>query len=140
MRINLCRPIALRFSYILRLWQGLFKEGASGYLTKTSATEELIIAIRKLCAGSKYVSQSMAVELANSQSQNYEPQSHEKLSNREFEVMCKIASGNAVKDIAEELSLSVKTISTFRTRILNKMDMKNSSEITFYAIKNGLVD
>jgi len=117
-----------------------FKGGASGYLTKTTASEELITAIRKICSGSKYVSQSLAVELANNLSENHDQPIHKKLSDREYEVMCLLASGKSVKDIAFDMLLSVKTISTFRTRILNKMQMKNTAEIMYYAIKNELVD
>ncbi len=116
-----------------------FKGGASGYLNKTSTTEELISAIRKICSGSKYVSQSMAVKLANNLSENNDQPIHEKLSDREYEVMCLMSSGKSVKDIAIDMSLSVKTVSTFRTRILIKMNMKNNAEIMYYAIKNELI-
>ena len=115
------------------------KAGASGYLTKESAPEQLIAAIRKVSNGGKYISASLAENLAFHVEANSEKPLHETLSNREYQVMLMIASGKAVKEIAEELSLSVKTISTNRVRALRKMGMKNNSEITYYAIKHGLV-
>jgi DNA-binding NarL/FixJ family response regulator len=116
------------------------KAGASGYLTKESAPEELISAIRKVSRGGKYVSSSLAEKLAVYLETDAEKPVHETLSDREYQVMLMIASGKTVKQIAEELSLSVKTISTYRTRTLIKMGMKNNAEITYYAIKNELVD
>ncbi len=116
------------------------RAGASGYLTKNSAPGELITAIRKVYAGGKYVSSFLAEKLAYYLDNIEEKPLHEMLSDREYEVMCMIASGNSVSNIAKELSLSVKTISTVRAHILEKMKMKNNSEITYYAIKNGLVD
>jgi DNA-binding NarL/FixJ family response regulator len=116
------------------------KAGASGYMTKESAPEELIGAIRQVSNGGKYVSPSLAEKLAFHLAPGGEKPPHEMLSDREYQVMCMIASGKTVKEIAEELSLSVKTISTNRTRLLRKMAMKNNSEITYYAVKEGLVD
>jgi len=115
------------------------KMGAAGYLTKLSAPEELIKAIKKISAGRKYISNSLAEKLAFDLEINTEKPLHEYLSDREFQVMCMIASGKTVKNIAEKLSLSVNTISTYRFRILEKMKMKNNSELTHYAIKNRLV-
>jgi two-component system, NarL family, invasion response regulator UvrY len=115
------------------------KAGASGYLTKESAPEELIEAIRKVSRGGKYISPSLAESLAFHVGGDVERALHETLSNREYQVMLMIASGKTVKEIADELSLSVKTISTNRVRALRKMGMKNNSEITYYAIKHGLV-
>ncbi len=117
-----------------------FKAGASGYLTKKSAPDELLIALRKVSAGGKYVSSSLAEKLASALETDREKTPHETLSTRENEVMLKIASGKTVTEIAKELYLSPKTISTYRTRILEKMGMKNNVELIRYAIKNQLVD
>jgi len=116
------------------------KAGASGYLTKESAPNELILAIRKISAGGKYVSSSLAEKLAFGLEVNAKKALYETLSDREYQVMCMIASGNTVKEIAEKLFLSPKTISTYRSRILGKTNMKHSAELTSYAIKLGLVD
>jgi len=116
------------------------KAGASGYLTKESAPEELIAAIRKVSQGGKYVSSSLAEKLAVYLETDHEKPVHELLSDREYQVMAMIASGKTVKQIADELSLSVKTISTYRSRTLRKMEMKNNAEITYYAIKQALVE
>ena len=115
------------------------RAGAAGYLTKESAPEELKAAIRKVSQGGKYISSSLAEKLAFELDTDSEKSLHEKLSDREYQVMCMIASGKTVKEIAEELSLSVKTISTNRTRILKKMNMKNNAQLIHYAIKNNLV-
>jgi len=115
------------------------KAGASGYLTKDNAPEELIQAIRKVAQGGKYVSPSLAERLAKVLETGSEKPLHEYLSDREFEILCLIAIGKAPKEIAKELSLSVKTISTYRTRVLRKMDMKTNAELMFYAINNQLV-
>ena len=117
-----------------------FKAGASGYLTKKSAPDELLIALRKVSTGGKYVSSSLAEKLASALETDREKTPHETLSTRENEVMLKIASGKTVTEIAKELYLSPKTISTYRTRILEKMGMKNNVELIRYAIKNQLVD
>lgn len=116
------------------------KAGASGYLTKESAPEELIEAIRKVSKGRKYVSESLAETLAFHVGADSEMSLHETLSDREYQVMLMIATGKTVKEIANKLSLSVKTISTNRVRALSKMGMKNNAEMTYYAIKNGLVE
>lgn len=118
----------------------VFKAGASGYLTKESAPDELLTALRKVSKGGKYVSSSLAEKLAYALDRDVEKAPHEILSAREYEVMRKIASGKTVTDIARELFLSPKTISTYRTRILEKMNMKNNAELIRYAIKNHLVD
>ncbi len=117
------------------------RSGASGYLTKESAPEELVIAIRKIYGGGKYVSASLAEVLAFDLEERGKGRiiPHENLSDREFQVLCLIASGKSVKEISEELFLSVKTISTYRTRILEKMKMKSNSELTYYAIQNKLI-
>jgi len=116
------------------------KAGASGYLTKESTPLELTEAIKKVSLGKKYVSASLAETLASHLETTTEKPLHETLSNREYEVMCMISSGKTVKEIGNELSLSVKTISTYRTRILEKMNMKNNAQITHYTIQNRLVD
>jgi DNA-binding NarL/FixJ family response regulator len=121
--------------YALRV----LKAGAAGYLTKESVTEDLIDAIRKVSKGMKYVSSYMAQEIAFALDSDTERPIHETLSDREFQVLCMIASGKPAREIAEELSLSVKTVSTYRSRILEKMRMKSSAELTTYAIKNDLV-
>jgi len=118
----------------------VLKAGASGYLTKESVPDELIKAIRKISTGRKYVSSTLAEKLAFDLESGGEKPAHERLSDREYEVMCLIASGKALKEIAEKLCLSGKTISTYRSRILEKMKMKNNAEIIHYAIKHNLVD
>jgi len=118
----------------------VLRAGASGYLTKESAPDELIKAIRKVSRGRKYVSSSLAEKLAFELEIDSEKPLHETLSDREYEVMRMIASGKRVKEIAEELFLSIKTISTYRSRILEKMKMKSSAELMHYAIQNKLVD
>lgn len=115
------------------------RSGASGYLTKDSAPDELISAIRKVSSGGKYVSASLAEKLALKLGADVEKPLHEALSDREYQVMCMIASGKTVKEIGEELSLSVKTVSTYRSRILDKMRLKGNAELTRYAIDNKLV-
>lgn len=118
----------------------VLKAGASGYLTKESASDELIAAIRKVAVGRKYVGSSLAERLAWAVESDARGKLHESLSDREYQVFTMIASGKRIKEIAAELSLSVKTISTYRTRILEKMEMTNNAELMRYAIENGLVD
>jgi len=115
------------------------RSGASGYLTKEKLPEELIMAIRRVAGGKKYISPSIAELLAFNLEEGTKKAAHEVLSDREFRVMCMISAGKTLKDIGEELSLSIKTISTYRSRILTKMNMKNNSEIIRYAIENKLV-
>jgi two-component system invasion response regulator UvrY len=116
------------------------KAHASGYMTKDSAPEELVKAIRKILRGGKYISSTLAEKLAFDLETETEKPLHETLSDREHQVLLMIASGKTVSEIAEELSLSVKTIDTYRARILEKMKMKTNAELTYYAIKNELVD
>ena len=116
------------------------KAGASGCLTKESQPEEIISAIRKVSQGSKYISYSLAEKLALYLESGYGRPLHEILSDQEFQVLCMISSGKTVKDIANELCLSTKTISTYRFRILQKMKMKNNAELTNYSIRNQLVE
>lgn len=115
------------------------KAGASGYLTKESVPDELMNAIRKILKGGKYLSNSLAERLAFALDEKAEKQPHELLSDREYQVFCLIASGKGLTEIAEEMSLSVKTVSTYRSRILDKMKMKSNAELIHYAIKNKLV-
>jgi len=118
----------------------VLKAGASGYLTKESAPDELIAAIRKASIGRKYISSSLGEKLAFDLEIDSEKPLHETLSDREYEVMRMIASGKTISEIAKKLFLSVKTISTYRSRILEKMRMKSSAELTHYALKNRLVE
>ncbi|MBP8626459.1 MAG: response regulator transcription factor [Syntrophorhabdales bacterium] len=115
------------------------RAGAAGYLTKASAPQELITAIRKVSQGGKYVTSSLAEKLAFELDANSEKPIHETLSNREYQVMLMLASGKTVTDIAKELCLSPKTISTYRMRILEKMNMKKNAELTLYAVRNSLI-
>ncbi len=116
------------------------KAGASGYITKETAPDKLIEAIRKVCAGGKYISASLAEQLADSIADSRSKPPHEYLTDREFQVMCMISSGKTITEIAKELFLSVKTISTYRQRILEKMNMKNNAELTHYVISNNLIE
>jgi len=118
----------------------VLRAGASGYINKESEPEELIEAIRKIALGRKYISPFLAELLATNLEAGGETPLHDNLSDREFQVMCKIASGKKVTQIAQELSLSINTISTYRNRILEKMNLKSNTEITHYAIKNNLVE
>jgi len=116
------------------------KAGANGYLTKDKAPDILVSAIDKVANGRKYISNALAERLADGLYQNKSNKvQHELLSDREYEVMCHIASGKTVSDIADEMNLSVKTISTYRARVLNKMKMKSNAELTHYTIKNNLI-
>jgi two-component system invasion response regulator UvrY len=118
----------------------LLKAGASGYLTKDKAPEELVKAIRCVFRGGKYITTTLACKIATSYGKDDEGPIHEKLSNREFQVMCMIASGKTVSEIAVDMYLSTKTISTYRSRVLEKMVMANNSQLTNYAIKNKLIE
>ena len=117
----------------------MLKIGASGYMTKESAPAELVGAVKKVLSGGHYVSAALAEKMASFLAMDVQPTPHERLSDREFLVLRQIGSGKTVTAIAKELSLSVKTISTYRTRILEKMGMLNSAELTHYAIQNNLV-
>ena len=116
------------------------KLGASGYLAKESVPDELLTAIRRVAQGGKYISQSLGEELASQLQSGEQKQPHQTLSDREYQVLCLIASGKSVKDIAQELFLGTKTIGTYRSRLLRKMRMKNDAELIRYAIHNRLVD
>jgi DNA-binding NarL/FixJ family response regulator len=116
------------------------KAGASGYLTKQSAPRELVGAIRQVAAGQRYVSAQLAQVLAAQIGEDHDKPAHEGLSDREYQTLMMIASGKTVSEIARELSLSVKTISEYRSRLLAKMNLKTSAELTHYAIRNQLID
>ncbi|HQN19825.1 MAG TPA: response regulator transcription factor [Syntrophobacteraceae bacterium] len=121
--------------YALRV----IKAGASGYLTKDSAPDALVKAIRKVASGGKYVSPYLAERLVCDLEASEKPL-HEKLTVREFQILCMIASGKPVKEIAGELCLSAKTVSTYRIRTLQKMQMKSNAELVGYAVKNKLIE
>jgi two-component system, NarL family, invasion response regulator UvrY len=118
----------------------VIKAGAAGYLTKGSAAGEVVKAIRRVYRDGKYISDSVAEHLAMAVGQKSDRPLHESLSDREFEVLRMIGSGKTVGEIAEELSLSVKTVSTYRTHILEKMNLKNNAELMLYVITNRLLD
>ena len=118
----------------------VFRVGANGYLTKESARDSLATAVRKILAGGKYVSSSLAEKLATDLRWDTSKPLHEQLSDREYEVLRMLAEGKTVGSIAAELNLSVNTISTYRTRILDKMGLKNTAELILYAIRNRIID
>jgi len=117
----------------------MLRAGASGYVTKESAADELIAAIRKVANGGRYVSASLAERLAYILDTHSDKLPHQLLSNREFQVMCLLASGKTLKEIADELCLSEKTITTYRARILEKMQIRNNVELTHYVIQHKLL-
>ena len=118
----------------------LLRAGASGYVNKETASTQLVGAVRTAVQGRKYVSPALAQVLAEGISGNGDEPLHGSLSQREFQIFCKLSGGQAVSQIAEELHLSVKTVSTYRTRVLEKMGMKSNADLTYYAVKNGLID
>jgi len=122
--------------YAMRLLQA----GAAGYMTKESAPDALVKVIQEVAAGKRYISPALANVLAAKVIDKDDVPPHETLSDREYQIFCLLAGGKAVSEIAEDLSLSVKTISTYRARIMEKMDLTKNAELTYYAIKSGLVD
>jgi DNA-binding NarL/FixJ family response regulator len=116
------------------------KAGASGYLNKQSAPDQLIGAIRQVLSGKKYIGEIMAEQLLNSMIGNSEELMHQTLSNREYQTLCLIASGKTLSEIAESMTLSPKTVSVYRARMLEKMGFKNNAEAIHYAISYHLVD
>ncbi|HZZ11274.1 MAG TPA: response regulator transcription factor RqpR [Paraburkholderia sp.] len=116
------------------------KAGAAGYLSKTADAAQMISAIQQVAAGRKFVSPAMAEALADYVSFDGEHMPHEKLSDREYQTLCMLASGKRLTDIANALSLSVKTVSVYRSRLLEKMKLRNNAELTFYVMSNRLVD
>ena len=118
----------------------MLRAGASGYISKESAPEELVEALRKVCSGGKYVSPQLAERLAVFIEDDNTRAPHERLSDREFEILRMLAFGKTVTEVADELLLSVKTVSTYRSRVLEKMKMTTNAELTRYALQSGLID
>jgi two-component system, NarL family, invasion response regulator UvrY len=116
------------------------KAGASGYLKKVSAPTELVSAIRKIVTGGKYINPSLAEKLADNYTGTKKEQLHEKLSDREYQIMCNIAVGKTAEEIAQDLSISINTVYTYRTRIFEKMSIRSNVELTKYVIQNKLVE
>lgn len=116
------------------------KAGASGYLSKQSAPAQLVIAIRQVASGKKYISINLAEELANGLSQGYQELLHQTLSNREYQTLCLMASGKKLSEMAEIMSLSPKTVSVYRSRLLEKMNLKTNAEAIHYAITHHLIE
>ena len=116
------------------------RAGAAGYLTKEVAKEELVKAVRTIASGKKYITTTVAEKLAGLIQRDADRPAHELLSDREFEVLRRVASGRTPGEIAQELHLSVSTVSTYRSRILDKLDLRTSAELTYYALVHGLVD
>jgi DNA-binding NarL/FixJ family response regulator len=117
----------------------LIRSGCKGYLSKDAEGDEIITAIRSIANGKRYISSILAELMTNEITQPKDKMLHETLSEREFQVFFKLASGQTATEIAEELFISVKTVSTYRTRILEKMSLKNNADLTYYAIKNALI-
>lgn len=116
------------------------KAGASGYLTKQSAHDQLLVAIRQVAAGRRYISPALTEELVRTIGEPSGRLPHELLSDREFDTLRMLASGKSLSEIAQMFSISPKTVSVYRTRLLEKMKLKNNAEIAHYAVKNGLID
>ena len=123
-----------------QLARRMLKAGAAGYLNKDSAPNELVRALRKILGGGKFVSAAVAELLASNLDDHFEKPLHEQLSDREYQVMCLIAVGRSLKEIADDLCVGSSTINTYRARILEKMQMRNNTELTHYAIENRLVN
>ena len=118
----------------------VLRAGASGYLTKESDKNELVEAIRRIAEGKKYITPSLAEKLASELEPSNDKALHERLSDREYHILCLIAKGKSSNEFAEELALSVKTVSTHRARVLEKMGMKSNAELTYYAVQSKLVE
>jgi DNA-binding NarL/FixJ family response regulator len=116
------------------------KAGAAGYLNKQSAPGQLVTAIRQVASGKKYISTELAEQLADGLSQGYQELLHQTLSNREYQTLCLMASGKKLSEMAEIISLSPKTVSVYRSRLLEKMKLKNNAEAIHYAISNHLIE
>lgn len=117
----------------------VLKAGASGYLSKETATDELIVAVQRLLLGRKYISEAIAEKMSNELDQHSNKPLHEILSDREFHVLKLLAEGKSVSEIAVSLSLGVTTVSTYRSRVLAKMSVKNNAELTRYALENKII-
>ena len=118
----------------------LIRQGASGYLNKECEPSEIVEAIRTISLGKRYITPAVAELLAQQLNRKTDAPPHEQLSEREFQVFLKLAKGETAGDIAESLSLSVKTVSTYRTRLMEKMGLNSNSDLTYYALKNKLID
>jgi DNA-binding NarL/FixJ family response regulator len=116
------------------------KSGAAGYVTKQSAPDQLVTAIRQVASGHKYVSPTLALKLADVIAENHDRPAHEALSNREYQILCLIAAGRPLTQIAESLAISVKTVSEYRKRILEKMRLESNAELIHYGLRHGLVE
>jgi DNA-binding NarL/FixJ family response regulator len=116
------------------------KAGAAGYMKKVSAPDELVSAIRIIVNGGKYINQSLAEKMVGEYVGRAKPQLHERLSDREYQIMCLIATGRTAEEISNDLSISVHTVYTYRNRILDKMQLKSNVELTQYAIRNKLIE
>ena len=148
--IDICKQLKSIKPYLNILMLSMYPEeqfalrslraGAAGYLTKKSVSTELIIAIRRVSKGERHISTSLAEALASDLTNRASKPAHEILSDREYEIMCMIATGKTITEIARELSLSINTISTHRARLLKKMNLKTNAELTYYAFQNRLVD
>ena len=148
--LDIMKDLNIRFPNIPVLILSMYSEeqygfrairaGASGYLKKVSAPEELVTAIKKIVSGGKYISNALAENLAKNVSIKSAKPVHDNLSNREYEIMCKIASGKSAEEISEELSISINTFYSFRNRVLDKMKLKSNVEITQYVLQNKLID
>lgn len=117
----------------------LLRQGASGYLAKDCEPDEIIKAIRTVALGRRYITAGIAERLASGLSQPEDKAPHELLSEREFQVFLRLAKGETISHMAESMSLSVKTVSTYRTRVMEKMKLESNSDLTYYALKNGLI-
>jgi DNA-binding NarL/FixJ family response regulator len=118
----------------------LIRQGASGYLNKECDPSEIVNAIRVISLGKRYITPGVAELLAQQLNRPHDVAAHEQLSEREFQVFLKLAKGETAGDIAKALSLSVKTVSTYRTRVMEKMSLASNSDLTYYALKNKLID
>lgn len=117
----------------------LLRQGASGYLNKDCDPQEIVKAIRTVCRGRKYITSGVAERLADGLSGGGDKQPHEQLSERELQVFLRLAKGETIGHMADSMSLSVKTVSTYRTRVMEKMKLESNSDLTYYALKNGLI-
>ena len=117
----------------------LLRQGAAGYLNKECDPEEIVKAIRVVFRGRKYITPAVAELLADALGGDLDKQPHELLSDREFQVFLRLAKGETIGHMAESMSLSVKTVSTYRTRVMEKMNLASNSDLTYYALKNGLI-
>ncbi len=117
----------------------LLRQGASGYLNKECDPEEIVTAIRTVARGRKYITPAVAELLADTLGGNVDKPVHEQLSEREFQVFLRLAKGETIGHMADSMSLSVKTVSTYRTRVMEKMKLESNSDLTYYALKNGLI-